>query len=219
MARALRIMGEGLHYHIILRVNNGEFLLGNEDFWALYLLLVRLKREMEFKVYNYAFMHSHIHLMMSTHGLYLIDKVMHRICLNFSRRFNGRHGRSGHLWKNRYRSRLILNDLHGLACLRYQHRNADKAGIVSSPEQWKWSGYHFYALGKEDPLLTPHPSYLGLAEDEKIRCDRYQKFVATPLTAEECRIFEMRSYGRSQRMEAEVLKIIGPLYQNVSASW
>jgi putative transposase len=30
--------------------------------------------------------------------------------------------------------------------LRYMHRNPVKRGLVSSPEQWRWSSYRFYLL-------------------------------------------------------------------------
>jgi putative transposase len=36
--------------------------------------------------------------------------------------------------------------------LRYMHRNPVKRGLVSSPEQWRWSSYRFYFLDEAGPV-------------------------------------------------------------------
>ena len=36
--------------------------------------------------------------------------------------------------------------------LRYMHRNPVKRGLVSSPEQWRWSSYRFYLLDDAGPV-------------------------------------------------------------------
>jgi len=33
--------------------------------------------------------------------------------------------------------------------LDYIHWNPVKRGLVTSPEQWRWSSYRYYALGEE----------------------------------------------------------------------
>jgi hypothetical protein len=38
--------------------------------------------------------------------------------------------------------------------LRYMHRNPVKRELVSSPEQWRWSGYRFYSLDEAGPVLV-----------------------------------------------------------------
>ena len=219
MARAPRVLGDGIHYHVILRCNNGEYLLQTEsDYKQFISILSRLKAELMFKIYNYTLMHSHAHLILSTHQGYFLDEVMHRFCLKYAKDFNKRNDRTGHLWKNRYRAKIIFNDLHAIACLRYQHRNPDRACMVNSPEEWLWSGYSFYAYGKEDPFLTPHPAYIALSKDPALRQLRYRKFVEQPLTSAECRLFERRNFGASRRLQRELEKIILPRYQIVSGT-
>ena len=36
--------------------------------------------------------------------------------------------------------------------LRYMHRNPVKRGLVSAPEQWRWSSYRFYLLEEAGPV-------------------------------------------------------------------
>ena len=36
--------------------------------------------------------------------------------------------------------------------LKYMHRNPVKRGLVSSPEQWRWSSYRIYTFGERGPV-------------------------------------------------------------------
>lgn len=184
MPRQPRIKGEDLHYHVILRCNNKEPLFQEHgDFDRLLFMLYEGKRKFCFRLYNYEILNSHVHLMLSNHGDFLIDEIMHDICLKYAKDFNQRHKRSGHFWAHRYRSRIILDDQYGLACLRYQHRNALSAGIVAKPEDWPWSGYSYY-MGLPNPLLEFHPSYLALCDEEHRRRQIYKNLVYTSIPSD-----------------------------------
>ena len=207
MPRLPRIFGDGVHYHIILRCNNREHLLEEkEDFNRLLILLQEAREKFSFKLYNYEFLHSHIHLMLSTRGEHYTDKIMHELCLKFAKDFNKRHQRVGHLWAHRYRCRVIKNEQQGLACLRYQNRNALSAGIVTKPEEWPWSGYHFYALGIPNILLEPHPSYLGLHEDEIGRRFAYKLLVNMPIPSDKIKNLLEKAGGKETRRFTAMVK-------------
>ena len=38
--------------------------------------------------------------------------------------------------------------------LRYMHRNPVVRGLVLAPEEWNWSSFRHYALGKQGPVLV-----------------------------------------------------------------
>lgn len=209
MPRPPRVLGDDIHYHVVLRCNNRELLFqSNEDFQQLLAMLSKVQEKFGFHLYNYELLNAHIHLMLSTHGGNFIDKIMHELCFKYAKDFNKRHRRMGHLWAHRYRSRPILDDKHGLACLRYQHRNAFSIGTVSKPEDWQWSGYPFYAFGTSNTLLEPHPSYLALHEDEWKRRVVYQKIVLTPIPADRFHLLLEKGSGkptiRYQKMITQV---------------
>ncbi len=185
MPRELRIKGDDIQYHLILRCNNKEPLIKERaDFEMLLYLLEEVKCKFETRIYNYEFLNAHIHLMLSTHQNFFVDEIMHSFCFKYAKDYNKRHKRNGHFWAHRYRSRIILNDQHGLGCLRYQHRNALSAGLVAKPEDWPWSGYRFYVYGEPNSLLDYHPSFLALGESEMQRRISYQKLVETPIPAD-----------------------------------
>jgi len=50
-------------------------------------------------------------------------------------RYRNRHGSIGHLWQGRFKAFPCQDDSHFLTVLRYDKRNALKAGIVNKAEE------------------------------------------------------------------------------------
>lgn len=174
----IRIKGNELYYHVILRCNNGERLLSDPpDCQRALEFLKKYSDVHTCEIHNYTVMPSHIHLMLMTNYDNYIDVVMHDYCLAVARDYNRRHNRSGHFWRHPYRSKIIGDDRYALACLRYIHRNAPSAGLVNKIEDWVWSAYHYYACGTPNEVITPHPSYFLLGSTEELRRMAYRQFV------------------------------------------
>jgi putative transposase len=64
---------------------------------------------------------------------------------------------SGTLWESRHKGSVIDADYYLLNCYRYIELNPVRASMVASPDQYRWSSYHYNALGKKDRLITEHP--------------------------------------------------------------
>jgi hypothetical protein len=69
--------------------------------------------------------------------------LLARLGTGYAVRFNSRHGRVGHLFQNRFRSRIVSDDadLHGLVV--YVTRNPLEAGLVrdvAALERYPWCG-------------------------------------------------------------------------------
>ena len=69
----------------------------------------------------------------------------------YTRRFNNRNLKTGHLFQGRYKSILIQNDAYVMRLSCYIHRNPLRAGIVSRLIDYKWSSYPIYAYAKKGP--------------------------------------------------------------------
>jgi len=52
----------------------------------------------------------------------------------YAQYYNRRHGRSGHLFENRYKSILCEEDNYLLALIRYIHLNPVRSGTVETME-------------------------------------------------------------------------------------
>ncbi len=173
-----RLLSEGLAYHVWIQCNNKEFRFQNDEDFLDYLSIIKLvKNKHNFTLYDYALMHTHVHLFLMTPGPVLLDVIMWDINRSFSVKHNKKRGRCGHLWMGPYKAAVVDNDQYAISLLRYFPQNAPKAGIVKHPKDWEWCGYHFYAYGKSNSLLTPTPTYLGLADKPKTRQQIYQHLV------------------------------------------
>jgi hypothetical protein len=73
--------------------------------------------------------------------------------------------------------------------------------MVSNPAHWPWSGYKYFAFGDEDPLITPHPAYLGLSDDPSVRQKIYRDLVLTemPYDNKEKDLFSLGRRGRPKK--------------------
>lgn len=188
MAREPRIQESELHYHVIARCNNRAFHFEMAEDFEIYLGLLRLfKKKHQFKLFNYELMSSHVHLFLQPSATVPLGKTMHAIHWRFANDYNKRKKRKGHFWMGRYKNIPVETDEHALALMRYINRNAVRAGMVSKPGDWKYSGYRFYALGEPNDLLDPHPSYLGVSDDQETRRKYYQRFVCEVFPEEDVR--------------------------------
>ena len=188
MGRPPRIQADELHYHVIVRCNNGEFHLeSNEDF-RIYLDTLRFfKMRHRFKLFNYELVHSHVHLLLQPSEVVPLQKTMLMINWSYARDYNKRKKRKGHFWLDRYKSIPVESDEYALDLMRYINRNAVRAGIVEKPGDWQWSGYRFYALGEPNGLIEEHPTYLGLSNNPEFRRKAFADYVMMALPGDNSR--------------------------------
>ena len=220
MPRAERILGNGITYHVVANCNGRGFLFKEDaDFDAFLKHLEQCQKNWAFDLHGYSLLHSHIHLILTTHDNIFLDKVMYEICQRFAFRHNRENNQQGHFWKNRYFSKVILDDIYAIICLRYLHRNSIKAGLVQEAARWRWSCAKHYLAGDFPSMLTPLPSYMGLAEDMETRSKLYRRWLETPLISDEIEKHLMQSkiHTGSRRFQASMHTIIQPILSELTS--
>ena len=70
-----------------------------------------------------------------------LSVFMQELKQSFSRWFNGRHGRQGCLWEERFRSVLVEAGQAARVVSAYIDLNPVRAGIVEKAEEYRWSGW------------------------------------------------------------------------------
>jgi putative transposase len=133
-------------------------------------------------VHAHAFMTNHVHLVMTPAGDAGVSNTMKIVGVRYVQYFNWKYGRTGTLWEGRYRAALIQSDHHILACYRYVELNPVRAGLTSHAAAYPWSSYRANALGRDDPLVTPHETYLGLGASPEARRAGYRALVEDGLS-------------------------------------
>jgi REP-associated tyrosine transposase len=177
MARKPRIEVEGGLYHLITRGNNRRRVFGDEDDYQKMLKLIGdTKRKLPFYLYAYCLMPNHIHLLVERQQE-AISRIMQRVLTSYSRYYNRKNARVGHLFQKRYKAILCQSDPYLAELIRYIHLNPVRAKIVSDPAAFRYSSHRAY-LGMDEPWLVdvdPVLRYFGATK--KLARIRFEMFV------------------------------------------
>lgn len=156
MSRQWRIEFPGAMYHIISRGNEGNSIFSDDiDRKRFIDLLSNLWSRFGVEIHAWVLMPNHYHLLVKTRDSN-ISKSMQWFGANYTRYYNIRHKRSGHLFQGRFKSLLVENDRYLLQLSCYIHRNPLRANLVERLLDYKWSSYRSYAYGdlEYDWLVT-----------------------------------------------------------------
>jgi putative transposase len=149
MPRIARIVYPGVPYHITQRGNNRQDIFFVDDDREAYLeILGREAARYGLEVLGYCLMTNHVHLVAVPHATESLAKAVGRTDFLYTRYINRLHGRSGHLWQNRFFS-CALDEEHLWPALVYVDRNPVRAGLVRQADDWPWSSARVH-LGKAD---------------------------------------------------------------------
>jgi len=87
----------------------------------------------------------HVYCLMGTHYHMLVEAMTDDLgrafeWLNgvYAREHNIRHGRRGHLWRERFASWIVRDELHRARTAEYILDNPVRAGLVERREDWPW---------------------------------------------------------------------------------
>ena len=171
MPRGPRMDATGAAQHVIVRGIEGRPIFCDDlDCADFAERLGRLVPELGFLCYAWAFLPNHAHLLLQT-GPVPLSRLMARLGTGYARRFNERHQRSGHLFQNRFRSRVIEGDGDLLGVVLYVHRNPLKAELVpntSALEHFPWCGHGGITGARLPyPFESPRETLALLADDPR----------------------------------------------------
>ena len=79
--------------------------------------------------------------------------IMHRINNKFSRYFNIKYKRTGHVFENRYKGILVIDDRYLLSLLRYIHQNPVIAKMCNRVEDYTWGSDKFYRFNNVEGMV------------------------------------------------------------------
>ena len=97
-----------------------------------------------FSLFGYVLMPDHAHLLLAPREQTL-PRILRDLKSKTGHEIARRRRTSGPIWQPRYFDNIIRRVRHFWGKLDYIHENPVQAGLVSAPEDWKWSSYAFYA--------------------------------------------------------------------------
>jgi putative transposase len=179
MPRSHRIWFPGAMYHITVRGNNKADIFLEEKDHKKYLTLVKEAQELNpFTLHSYCLMSNHTHLLLETHNTHISDSMKY-INTRYAIYFNKQHDKTGHVFQDRFKSRLIKDARYFLNASRYIHLNPLEAKIVpiQNLQDYRWSSYSSYFSSTPNPLVTTERVLSYFPEP---RLDYYLQFMLSP---------------------------------------
>ncbi len=181
MPRAARIKVSNGIYHVMIR-SISEVKLFKNDFDKIQYLdfLKECQKFYVFKIYAFCLMNNHAHFIIDSCGSD-ISKVMHRVNLMYSRYYNHKYKRHGHLFQDRFKSKLINSDRYLMNLSLYIHNNPkDIKRYRRFPEKYRFSSLGSYLNLKNDEFQIVDNSFINslIAEDSYLACKRYSEKIS-----------------------------------------
>lgn len=144
MPRTARVTLENACYHIITRGNQRQLVfLDSQDYEKYLHILSRYKRRHKFKLYSFCLMPNHVHLIIEVDNPLDLSRIMTKINLSYTLYFNYKYKKVGHLWQDRFKSKIIEKDAYLLECINYIETNPLRASLVKRIEEYAWNSYRF----------------------------------------------------------------------------
>lgn len=150
MTRPIRVEYPDATYHVMSHGVAGTTVFADDLDRRLFLEILREIVDIgRLTVHSHSLMTTHFHLLCDTPEAGLSRQMQHML-ERYTRSFNRRHHRHGHLWQARYKAILVQDGEYFLHCSRYIHLNPVKAGLCARPEDYPWSSYRCYLGRQED---------------------------------------------------------------------
>lgn len=186
-SRDYKIFRSGSYYHIYNRGDNRENIFcDSQDYQNFLKRLAIVMGEMpipnagrrgalriqsfskgSFVILAFCLMPNHFHILIKQNGKHSIGQLMSRVCTSYSKYFNRKYNRVGHVFQDIFKSKLIESDEYIVLLSAYIHDNPP------NPFVYKYSSISEYLQAKPSHLCDPRFILSLFNKNPK----KYKKFV------------------------------------------
>jgi len=172
MSRLRRLVLCDRYFFVTCKVLPQRERLSEADFALLADSVQSRRTHHHFLLTAWVFLPDHWHAIVMPPYPSTISGVMESIKVSSTRQINKLRGDKGVLWQGRFFDRALRTVKEYHDTVEYIHLNPVKRGLVTKPEEWKWSSIHDYARTLRQPAgaksVLPVDRVL-LPADEKSR--------------------------------------------------
>ena len=161
MPRLRRIKSNDSIYHVMVKSIKEIMLFRDDNDKKLFLKTMKYYQMLyKFKVYAYCLMSNHAHFVIDANGCD-ISKVMHDINYKYACDYNIKYERAGHLFQDRFKSKIVDTDRYLYVLSAYVHNNpTDIKGYENNPEEYEYSSLGVYLGKRDDPYELVDDSFI-----------------------------------------------------------
>jgi putative transposase len=208
MPRMARVKDFNSIFHVMCRSISEVDLFKTKDDKLKYIYYIKKYQKIyEFKVYGYCLMDNHIHMLIDANGAD-ISRIMHSINLSYAQYYNGFHKRHGHLFQDRFKSKIIANDRYLFAVSAYIHNNpTDITEFKNCPEKYEFSSLSVYLGIRQDPYNLVSSSFILslFGKNPKASREKYIQFVYNSINLSFSEEIEFKNESTEYRSERVLL--------------
>ena len=214
--QARKISSSG-YMHIIVRGIGKQILFEDRsDFTFFISALKRFSSQSDVSICAYCLMENHVHILILDNNRN-VSVFMKKIGVAYSKYFNSKYDRTGHLFQDRYLSEAIEDERSLLIVFRYILKNPQKAGICPA-HLYEWSSYDAYGKHNTFVNVSPFQELLGdrnnyiafIADDDNDKCMEFEPIKKDDEWAKNIIRIQLgidsgtvlQSYGREERNKA-----------------
>jgi putative transposase len=155
MSRLRRLVTSNRWFFVTCRILPRRGRLTYSEFACLAEVIRERRPEHGFLLGAWVFLPDHWHAIFYPAHPLTISRVMESIKDAATKRINRSRGETGTLMQPRFFDRALRTVREYNEKVKYIHLNPVRAGLVSRPEDWRWSSVHDYTGSVQRPVATP----------------------------------------------------------------
>ena len=157
MSKVRRLLVTDRIFFVTVNLRRDIPFLGQEDFVSVVKSLEESRRLERFLLCGYVLMPDHWHALIGVQHPLTVSRGVQSVKWQAARRLNQRRGRTGAIWQHQFWDRFVRHGKEFNDRLAYMHLNPVRKGLAQRPEDWRWSSYNNFALGKATVTACPIP--------------------------------------------------------------
>lgn len=151
MPRLPRINLEGALYYITTKADYKLNLFRDDSDKNRYLFFIfEYKGLYNFKLYSLVLTSKESHLLIEPSQQFTVSQIMHDVNANYTKYYNKKYEKKGHLFEERFKAVLIEKQGYLLETTRFVHRIVLKENSLLQLKDYKWSSYLSYIKAEQD---------------------------------------------------------------------
>lgn len=188
MPRLARVKGCDCSYHVMIRSISEVPLYREASDKDRYLKTMKKYQDVfDFKVYAYCLMDTHAHFIIYANGAD-ISKVMQGLNQSYAQYFNRKYMRHGHLFQDRFKSKIIEDDRYLISLSGYIHNNpSDIAGYGNRIADYPYSSLGIFLGKRSDTFRILDASFVlsQFGSDIISSREQYREFMRSCVNIDE----------------------------------
>ncbi len=161
MVRKARLDIQGYFYHVIARgQRKNPLFFSAADRTKFLSILKDLIGIFDILIYAFAIMGNHFHLLLYR-GETSLGQFLRQLDTRYAMYFNKKYGTVGHVFQDRPKSLIVLDNRYLLTSIKYIHLNPEKAGFVTDYNDYPFSSASCYLNNINCDIVTKLKVFSG----------------------------------------------------------